>query len=193
MRKSTLVKVFSISALALHLNCQSYGEIKVRKDSFKNSKVVSITLDHKSEESFGLFGTNVPIEITYVKEIKTGDKPSIEMKLIIPASATSELKSQAFIKADRQKFEVAIEGINKTSATHSDTTNTRDAKGVITDTKTQTSTQYAAMGTIKVSYDVWKQMMSAQKVGYRLYVDQEALSFLVSEEWFEKLKEFDAQ
>jgi|JI10StandDraft_1071094.scaffolds.fasta_scaffold218969_3 hypothetical protein len=193
MKESIMGRVTGILFLMVMAGCQSYGEIKVRNDSFKNSKVASVKLDHKSEETFGMFNSQMPIEVTYTKEVKSGQPATIEMKIITPASATSELKPQAFIKADKQKFEVTLEGIQKTSATQSTTTNQKDVKGMITDTQTKTSTQFASMGTIKVPIEVWKQMMGAQKVGYRLYIDQEALSFLVSDEWLEKLKELDAQ
>lgn len=184
--------ILSFSLLFL-VNCQSYGEIKVEQDSFKNAKVVSMQLDHKSEETFGLFNMKAPIVVTYIKEVKSGAQPTIEMKIIAPADATSQLKPDAFIKADEQKFEVKLTGIDKTSATHSHTKNKRDTKGNVIDTETKTSTEYASIANLTVSPEIWKRMVGAQKLGYRLYIDQQALTFMISEEWMEKLKEFDQQ
>jgi len=180
-----------IGLAAIH--CSSYGKIKEREDSYTNSKIVSMTLDHKSEETFGLFNMNARIAITYAKELKTGKTHAVEMKIEAPANATSELKPQAFLKADDQKFEVKIEAIQKTSTTDTKTHKKRDKDGKLTDTDTKTTTQYRSIGTINVPVGVWSQLMGSKKIGYRLYIDQEALTFFVSEEWREKLREFDAR
>ena len=64
MKESIMGRVTGILFLMVMAGCQSYGEIKVRNDSFKNSKVASVKLDHKSEETFGMFNSQMPIEVT---------------------------------------------------------------------------------------------------------------------------------
>jgi len=193
MTKSTKSLSLSLLIGLAVAHCSSYGKIKERQDSYTESKVVTMELDHKSEETFGIFNMHAYIDITYTKDSKSGKLHSVEMRIETPADEKSELKPQAFLKGDDQKYEVKVEGIQKTSTTHTKTDNKRDKDGKVTDTETKTTTEYRSIGTIKVPINVWEHLMASKRIGYRLYVDQEPLTFLVSEEWREKLREFNAR
>lgn len=82
---------------------------------------------------------------------------------------------------------------SKATAVESKTENTVDAAGKLLNSDTKTSTQYGNIATLTVPWSIWQTMIKSKRFGYRIYMDQEPISFLVSEEWHEKLREFDAQ
>jgi len=183
----TIPRILPVASLCVAIfNCSSSGEIKVQRDSFRKTKTVSLELEHASVEKNSFFSERYSLIVTYVKQENEGQAPTIELKFVAPSTATSELQAQAFIKADKEKFEVKFENIKRSVVTG----------GAPGNTKSQASrlpVEYVSVAKINLPPEIWKAMIASKRFGYRIYLDQEALSFLVSDKHMLLLKDFDSK
>lgn len=178
--------LFLLSLLLSLAACETYGNVTVANDSFRQGTVVNLKLLHKSVEAISGLGGQKFIEAAYTRTRKQGVPSPVEMKIILDITETAELKSEAFVQIDAQAFELQLTGINRT-------TNVRPQYDLIPFGRSRTGTTYKAFGTFRFTPEFWQKMMQAQGLSYRIYVDQTPYTIRVSADDFQKLRLFDRQ
>lgn len=176
----------ALIALLSFLSCESYGNIQVANDTFRQVTVVNLKLLHRSQEAINSWGATQQIEATYSKKSKPGIQVPVEMKFIMDASETAELRSEAFVQLDAVAYEV-----NLTATSRS--TNVHQKSSLPLIGPLRTTTEYKVFGTFLFSSELWQKMMRAQGLSYRIYVDQNPYTVRVSAEDIQKLRLFDRQ
>lgn len=178
--------IISTLPLLFCLGCESYGNVQVSNDTFRQATVVNLKLLHKSEEAINSLGATQPIEATYSKKRKPGIQVPVEMKIIVDAAETAELKSEAFVQLDSVAYELNLSAISRS-------TNVHQQSSIPLISPQRTNTAYKVFGTFQFSPELWQKMMRAQALSYRIYIDQSPYTVRVSSEDLQKLRLFDRQ
>jgi hypothetical protein len=111
MQANPIIYLASVAA-ALHMTvaCSSFGKIQVRHDEFKNASIVTLKLQHSSEESIDLLGIlSYPSIFEYIREIGSDGETPLRIKISIRGSTeTPALEPNVFIKTDAATHEIAL-------------------------------------------------------------------------------------
>lgn len=108
------------------------------------------------------------------------------MKIILDAAETAELKSEAFVQTDGNAYEVTLGAIQRS-------TKVEESYRFLTSPDRKTYTDYKVFGTLTFAPELWRKMMAAQVLSYRIYVDHTPYTIRVSPEEHAKLRLFDRQ
>lgn len=204
--KSTVTICVSLAILYFVIACSSFGKIEVRHDEFKNASIVTLKLEHTSEETFDLLGlASYKAEMEYVREVGSETESPLQIALLIRAAAdAAPLAQQGFLKAGQTKYELALQGAGHqlksqtTSKTRTTNYHSPDASGFVdftkptaVDSKTQTSTQSwrELTAAISLTNDQKQGILNADSLLLRVYSGTNPITFRIVGDDLNKIQE----
>jgi hypothetical protein len=177
MKKFVFFPLFCL----LIISCSS--TIKVTKDSFKNSIVVSMEMDHNVKlEGFSFSKSIKSIHSKYVREIKDNKKLNTIYYYRFSVVKINQIENNAFIKIDSDTIKLDLGKISH----ETDTSEEKDEKT----NKIETTIDDYINGSIIITNEIENKILNAQSVQYRLYCKDEPIDILISKSELIKLKKF---
>ena len=181
------MKNFLWILLPLYLvGCSSYGVITAKYDSFQDATVVKMKLEHSAIDG------DRTLDADYVNVIKNNTS-EIKMKVTTSASAKEkEFQEKAFFSVDGKKFEVLIQNRKLTSQVRVEE-HYQNNDGYVDYTKPtgSTSKTYNYLnGELKVSNNIADAIKKGKEILFRVYVDDNPITFKINESNKLKLVEF---
>lgn len=170
-----------------YLSCNSYGDVYVANDNFKQAKIVTVGGMQQSEETHGI--TNFPkrFSVTYSKAQKPGVQAQVEMKLVfIQVPEKMQLATGAAVLIDSVSEDIQIVNITRTVQVSEKPTPSYPGEP-------REITSYKIFGTIIFQPELWQKMMGARTLAYRLTIDNLPYTFILTPEMLEKLRLFSRQ
>ncbi|MFH0974858.1 MAG: hypothetical protein V1874_03650 [Spirochaetota bacterium] len=187
--------VFLLICFSFIFGCTT-GEIQVKKDSFKNSIVITMDMDHDATIDGGGFSKGVTTYGgKYFREIKDGKSTPTNVFFSIIASVNvNDLKNEAFIKVDNKVTELKLNDPSskmQTEVEHESKTEKNFMTGK-DEVKVESSTRESKLltGKIMLTSDLEKAIINSKSLEYRLYAMTDAITMKVSDSELIKIKEF---
>jgi hypothetical protein len=181
--------------LAVFLSGCFSAQIKTRKDEFTGKTVSTVSYNSiSSAESFGIGGN-----FYFVREYNKKGEASYFNVTVYAGSDSKDIDTKCFVKVNDKTFELSIKDRKAVNVTELQTTTTynQQANGGYDFTKGQKNTEVGntykeLSGKVILPEDFKKSVLNATSVLFRVYLGSEPLTFTLSPEWVESLKQFYA-
>ncbi len=183
MKNLVLILCFSF----IFVGCTS---IKVVKDPFKNSTIITMDMDHDADiEGFMKFVYAFGGQ--YSREIKNGKKipTSIIFRLNTSVNITA-LSSEAYIKIDNKITKLKLTDINSSTQTSTSESTQKNFSTGEKEKTTKTTTTNALVGKLVLTREIEESILKARNIHYRLYSHNDPIEMSVSASQLNKIKEF---
>jgi hypothetical protein len=168
----------------------SCSSIKIVKDPFKNSTVVTMDMDHYASIS-GLTRFANARGGQYSREIKDGKKLPISVSFRLHTSTNvTELSNEAYVKVDDKVIKLVLTDINTGSRVSlQNTTNLNIYTGKMQQGYTASSFNVLS-GKVILANEIEESILKAKSIQYRLYSQADPIDIIVSGDQIKKIKEF---
>ncbi len=166
------------------------NSIKVREDSFKNSTVVTMEMDHRAHIDGFTMGICSNGSM-YSREIKDGQKLPAVIYFKLPATVNiTSLSNEAYIKVDGSNTKLSFEytGV-QTGVNVSQSTSMNYTTGKLQNSTDVTSLN-VLLGRLSIPLDVEESILKAKNVQYRLYFNNDPIDLTVTQNELTKVKQF---
>ncbi len=182
----------------------STGTISIKRDSFKNSSLVTLKLNHSPSEF-----NSARAEAEYIREFSENKiTPTIISFRFITNSLAKDIEEKAFIRAGGKTFEVKL--TQRSSGTHTDVSSTTTVNGnsgsssfvdytgnlhnnnseYHSETEVSTNSYKAYEGKIYLTEEIEKTILKSKRILYRVYFGTEPATYDLWEGDITKIKEF---
>lgn len=187
LRHYTFVFLLSLSFTAF-LDCSRWGEIRIRKDEFKDVQIVQLKL-----WNFSCLETD-PFSIDFLLSREFADsksQPATVIRFIISAPEKSfDLEPDGFIKIDERKFNVKFEGVSGNVKTETYSGTRRDAATGKEVSYSGVNVSKQLKGVFQFTKEQENLILESNELLVRVYSGSNPITFSIKKERLEKLKEF---
>jgi len=207
-QKFFIIPIFTISIfLIFYSACSSFGKISVINDSFKGVNIVTLKMQHETEEAYGtfnVFNTKNKAEFTYIKEVKSGDNQNFKIDFSIMGPDINEnasLDEKGFVKVGDKQVEFSVAGarvvsqtiVKNETATTPDYSKPADSTGhhqTNTTTTTSSATIFRVVGSAQIDPALLADITNSSQFAVRVYVKSQPYTFIIKEDDLVKIQEF---
>jgi hypothetical protein len=181
-------KILLFSSIIILFN--SCSSIKIVKDPFKNSTVVTMDMDHNAHIE-GFTKTVLAHGGEYSREIKEGKKHPITVIIKLVASTNIiSLSNEAYVKIDDKTMKLELSDIQTGTNVSSGQSTQLNIKSGKMQQVTTVSSSNVLSGKLILTNEAEDLILKAKTLQYRLYFQSDPIDIKVPPSQLEKIKEF---
>ncbi|WP_125250288.1 hypothetical protein [Leptospira wolffii] len=194
-------------ALALLVGCSSVGEIRITRDDFKNITLLNLDLIHETQETetSGIVSKSFQGYFEYSRELGPTEKKPIKVRVGLSVGASSEnFSPKGFLRIDESTFPLeltdisgnVLSGVSTGTAygtTYGTTNGFVDYSKPNYNSRVTTVSTYnykRLTGNFLLPRELEKNILTCDKLIYRIYVGDSSYTFSVDSSDLDTLKDF---